>query len=73
MKEQFVSYKIAKILKKKGFIEACFGSYYDDNERLIQLSNNKGYSNFGDSSSVGFLAGVAGVAAAPLALPSERP
>ena len=39
MKEQFVPYEIANILKEKGFDEPCFG-YYQNNELIINALSN---------------------------------
>ena len=42
IKEDYVSYEVAKLLKEKGFNEPCYTCYIDDNEisRCDYLSTN---------------------------------
>lgn len=47
MKEDYVSFKIAKLLKRKGFDWTCSVAY--DLERPKACEINKYYTNFGDS------------------------
>ncbi len=45
MKEQFVPYEIAKLLKQKGFNEYCLG-LYQKNKKLIYAKPNNVWNNF---------------------------
>lgn len=49
IKEAYVSYEVAKLLKEKGFDEECFGAYTETNHNITMFTGQIKNSEYGIS------------------------